>query len=111
MNVPVTIAVGAAMGFLGAVTVYFDARVPNKLLLVAAGTLKGVLVGLLTGFSLSVHSGWLVAAGFGALYGVLSGTVVVLSKGAGALQHAVYILPSAVITGTLTGILIAWLAP
>jgi hypothetical protein len=79
-------------------------------LIVAAGTLRGVLVGLLTGFSLSAQSGWLMAAGFGALYGTLSAAVVALSKGSGAFQHALFILPTAVVTGALSGALIGWLA-
>jgi hypothetical protein len=63
-------------------------------------------VGLLTGFSLAPHSGWLTAAGVGILYGVVTIAVVVLSKGKDALGHAMFMIPSAAITGAVTGVLV-----
>jgi hypothetical protein len=110
MNIPLVLCIGAIPGALGAAGIYFDTRVPGRNFIVAAGTLRGVLVGLLTGLSLSAHSGWLVATGFGALYGFLSGLVVCLAKGASAFEHAKYLLPSATVTGAVSGALLAWLA-
>jgi len=106
MNIPVALAIGAVIGGLGAATVYFDPRVPARHWIVMAGTLNGAIVGLLIGFSLSPQSGWLTAAGVGIVYGVVTIAVVVLSKGKDALGHAVFMFPSAAITGALTGVLV-----
>ena len=109
-NASMAIGIGAVLGLLGAVGIYFDPRVPGKLPIVAAGLLRGVLVALLTGLSMSSQSGWLAGAGFGTLYGALFGTMICLSKGTAALQHAVYIIPTSAVTGALGGMAIAWLA-
>jgi len=106
MNIPAALAIGALVGALGAATVYFDPRVPARHWIVMAGTLNGALVGLLTGFSLAPQSGWLAAAGVGILYGVVTIAVVVLSKGKDALGHAMFMIPSAAITGAVTGMLV-----
>lgn len=110
MNIPVVVLVGAALGFLGAVGIYFEPREPHKLQIVAAGTLRGVLVALLTGLSLATESGWLSGLGFGALYGLMFGTVIYLAKGGPASGEAPFVLPTSTVTGALSGILIAWLA-
>ncbi|HMI38106.1 MAG TPA: hypothetical protein VK505_10835 [Steroidobacteraceae bacterium] len=110
MNSLLVIGIGAALGLLGAVGIYFDTRVPSRHLIVLAGLLRGILVALITGLSISAHSGWLVGLGWGTLYGTLFGAMQCLSKGAAALQHAVYIIPTSAVTGALSGLLIAWLA-
>jgi len=107
MNSPLVVAVGAALGLLGSVGIYFDARVPGRHLIVIAGLLRGILVALITGLSMSAHSGCLEGLGWGTLYGALFGAMICLSKGAAALQHAVYIIPASVLTGALGGVLIA----
>jgi hypothetical protein len=107
LNIPLTLGIGAALGLLGAIGIYFDPRVPGKHAIVAAGLLRGALVALLIGLSISEQSGWLVGGGYGALYGVLFGTMICLSKGTGALQHAIFIIPSTLVTGALSGIAIA----
>jgi hypothetical protein len=106
MNLFAALAIGAIVGGLGAATVYFDPRVPARHWIVAAGTLNGALVGLLTGFSLAPQSTWLAAAGMGILYGVVSILVVVLSKGKDAMGHAMFMVPSAAVTGAITGVLV-----
>jgi len=107
MNVPLVVGIGAVLGLLGAAGIYFDPRVPGKRSIVIAGTLRGALVTLLTGLSMSSHSGWLAGAGFGTLYGILFGTMICLSKGAAAWQHALYIIPTSAVTGALGGVLVA----
>ena len=110
MNIPVVILIGTALGLLGAVGIYFEPREPHKHQIVAAGTMRGVLVALLTGFSMSSGSGWLVGLGFGALYGVLFGAVIYMAKGGPASGDAPFVIPMSAVTGALSGVLIAWLA-
>lgn len=110
MNVPLVVGIGAVLGLLGAAGIYFDPRVPGKHLIVAAGTLRGALVALTTGLSMSSQSGWLVGLGLGTFYGALFGAMICLSKGAAAIQHAVFIIPTSAVTGAVSGALIVWLA-
>jgi hypothetical protein len=72
---------GAVIGLLGAVGISFDLRVPGRYSIVVAGLLRGILVALMTGLSLSPHSGWLVGLGLGTLYGTLFGAMISLAKG------------------------------
>ena len=110
MNVPLVVAIGTLLGLAGAAGIYFDPRVPGKRFIVVAGALRGALVSLLVGLSMSAQSGWLVGCGLGALFGALSGAMICLSKGTAVLEHAKYIVPTAAVTGALSGALIAWLA-
>ena len=43
----------------------------------------------------------------GAVYGAVIALMIVLSRGKGGRQHAVYIFPPSVISGALIGILVA----
>jgi hypothetical protein len=106
VHLPVAIAVGAGVCFLGALPIVFDKHVPAKGNIVAASTLRGVLVALLVAFSISAQTSWAAALGYGVLFGLLSATVVVLSKESKLLMHAKYMLPSAAVTGALIGVLI-----
>ncbi|MBS0193108.1 MAG: hypothetical protein JSR34_02605 [Proteobacteria bacterium] len=100
------LAIGAACGLLGAAGIFFDARVPGKKFIVAAGGIRGALVALLTALTVGIGGTWLGFLGYGCLFGFVTGLMVVLSKGEGAAQHAVFILPVAAISGTLSGVLI-----
>lgn len=110
MNTPLVIGIGAVLGLLGASGIYFDPRTPGKRFIVAAGTLRGALVAIVTGLSMTAYSGWVAGSGLGLLYGALFGATICLSKGSAALQHAKYIIPTSAVTGALSGALIAWLA-
>jgi hypothetical protein len=110
VNLPFAIAVGAGVCCLGSLPILFDKHVPSKANIIAATTLRGVLVALLVAFSITAQTSWTTAAGYGVLYSLLSATVVVLSKDSKLLMHAKYMLPSAAITGVLIGVLILKLA-
>lgn len=110
MQTAVVLVIGAALGFLGAVGIYFEPKEPHKPYIVAAGTLRGLLVALLTGLSISGDSSWLVGLGFGALYGTLFGGVIYLAKGGPRSGDAPFVIPMSAATGSLTGVLITWLA-
>ena len=110
MNIPLVIAIGALLGLLGASGIYFDPRTPGKRFIVAAGTLRGMLVAVITDLSMTRHSGLITGSGFGLLYGALFGVMICLSKGSSALEQARYIVPTSAVTGAFSGALIAWLA-
>ena len=110
LNVPIAILIGSVLGAMGAAGIYFEPREPYKRQIVVAGTIRGVLVALLTGFSMSTESGWLTGLGFGVLYGALFGAVVYLAKGGLASGDAPFIIPMSGLTGALSGLLLVWLA-
>ena len=71
-----------------------------------AATLKGVLVALLTGFSLAATTRWWSAMVTGALYGLAFSLVIYLAKGSPKSGDAPYVIPSGLITGGLIGLFI-----
>src|SRR5438270_677388 len=110
MNILVVFLIGALMGGLNGVGIFFEPREPYKIEILLAATLKGVLISLLTGFSLGPSSSWLRGAGFGMLYGFAFGLVIFLAKGAFKSKDAPYVVPMSIVTGLITGVLLAKLA-
>src|SRR5215469_8480004 len=107
MNILVVLIIGAIMGGLNGVGIFFESREPYKIEILLAATLKGILVSLLTAFSLGAGSSWLRGAGFGVLYGFAFGLVIFLSKGAFKSKDAPYVVPMSIVTGLITGMLLA----
>ena len=108
--IPIVVLIGSVLGALGAAGIYFEPREPYKRQIFAAGTIRGTLVALLTGFSISSESGWLTGLGLGTLYGALFGVVIYLAKGGSASGDAPFVILMSGITGALSGLLIVWLA-
>jgi hypothetical protein len=106
MNVITLILIGAVFGVLGGVGIFFEPKEPYKWQILGAATLKGVLIGLLTGFSLRLGAVWWLATALGALYGFLFGLVIYLAKGGPKSGDAPYVIPSGIVTGALTGLFI-----
>ena len=106
MHLAIVCGVGAALGLVSTLGVLFVRSDAGKLPIVAAGTLRGLLVALLVASSAHAARGWLGAAGLGALYGGLVGTMIILSHGKSARQHAKYILAPSVVSGALIGVLV-----
>ena len=52
VNILIAFLIGALMGGLNGVGIFFEPREPYKIEILFAATLKGVLISLLTGFSL-----------------------------------------------------------
>ena len=104
------IVIGSVLGALGAAGIYFEPQEPYRRQIVVAGTIRGALVALLTGFSMSLKSGWLIGLGLGVLYGALFGAVVYLAKGGSASGDAPFVIPMSGLTGALSGLLVVWLA-
>ena len=53
MNSLTVVVIGAALGVLDGVGIFFEPKEPYKWQILFAATLKGALVALLTGFSLA----------------------------------------------------------
>ena len=107
MNVVVVLLIGAVMGALGGVGIFFEPREPYKVEILLASTLKGILISLLTALSLGDNGLWWHGAGYGMLYGFSFGLVIFLAKGAFKSKDAPYVVPSSIIVGLIIGVLLA----
>jgi hypothetical protein len=107
MNILFVLIIGALIGGLNGVGIFFEPREPYKVEILLAAILKGILISLLTAFSLGVVSSWLRGAGFGMLCGFAFGLVIFLAKGAFKSKDAPYVVPMSIITGLITGVLLA----
>ena len=81
MSLPIVILIGAVFGALGGAGIFFEPREPYKWQILCAATLKGVLIALLTAFSITAITRWWLAIAIGALYGLAFGLVIYLAKG------------------------------
>jgi len=106
MNLFVAVLIGAVLGALDGVGIFFEPKEPYKWQILFAATLKGVLVSLLTRFSLSATTRWWSAMVTGALYGLAFALVVYLAKGGPQSGDAPYLVPSGIVVGALTGLFI-----
>ena len=100
-------AIGAVLGLFSTLGIYFDRRTQGKWYIVAAGTIRGLLVALLVGSTSAVSGDWLRGLALGAVYGAVIALMIVLSHGKGGRQHAGYIFPPSIISGALIGVLVA----
>ena len=70
MKFLVVVVIGAVLGALDGVGIFFEPREPNKRQILFAATLKGVLIALLSRlFLLAATTRWWSAMVIGALYG------------------------------------------
>ena len=98
------------LGALEGVGIFFEPKEPYKWQILFAATLKGVLVALLTGFSLAATARWWSAMIVGAIYGLAFSLVIYLAKGGPKSGDAPYVIPSGIITGGLAGLFIVLFA-
>jgi hypothetical protein len=111
VNFLAVVIIGAVLGALDGVGIFFEPKEPYKWQILFAATLKGVLVALLTGFSVAATTRWWFAMVTGALYGLAFSLVVYLAKGGPKSGDAPYVIPSGIITGGLIGLFIViWAA-
>jgi hypothetical protein len=106
MNFLTVVLIGVALGALDGVGIFFEPKEPYKWQILCAATLKGVLVALLTGFSLTATTRWWSGMASGGLYGLAFSLVVYLAKGGPKSGDAPYVIPSGIITGALIGLFI-----
>jgi hypothetical protein len=104
MNFLVVAVIGVVLGGLDGVGIFFEPKEPYKWQIFFAATLKGVLVALLTGFSLATTTRWWSAILTGAIYGLAFSLVIYLAKGGPKSGDAPYVIPSGIITGGLIGL-------
>jgi hypothetical protein len=106
MNFLTVILIGVVIGALDGVGIFFEPKEPYKWQILCAATLKGVLVALITGFSLAATARWWTAMVIGALYGLAFSLVIYLAKGGPTSGDAPYVVPSGIVTGGLMGLFI-----
>ena len=99
--------IGAVIGVLDGAGIFFAPVEPYKWEILFAAILKGILVSLITGLALNNRASWLRGGGLGALYGFAFALVVFLAKGGLKSMDAPYVVPSGVVMGFLTGVLVA----
>jgi len=106
MNLVLVIVIGTIAGFLDGVGIFFAPKEPYKIEILFAAILKGILVSVVTGLSLTARSTWWQASGFGLLYGFAFGVVIFLAKGGFKSKDAPYVIPSGVVLGLVSGLAI-----
>jgi hypothetical protein len=106
MNVIVVVVIGGIIGALDGVGIFFAPGEPFKIQIFFAAILKGILVSILTGLSLTSRSAWWQGAGYGLLYGFSFALVIFLAKGGFKSMDAPYVVPSGAILGVVTGLLL-----
>ncbi len=106
MNVVIVVGIGGIIGALDGAGIFFAPGEPFKTEIFFAAILKGILVSLLTGMSLTSNSGWWQGAGYGLLYGFAFALVIFLAKGGFKSKDAPYVVPSGAVLGVVTGLLL-----
>ncbi len=106
MNLVRVLIIGGAIGVLDGVGIFFAPGEPFKIEIFFAAILKAILVSLITGLSLKKDSPWWRGAGYGLLYGFAFALVVFLAKGGFRSMDAPYVVPSGIVMGLLTGVLV-----
>src|SRR5437870_12091038 len=81
MNVIVVVVIGAIIGAIDGVGIFFAPGEPFKTEIFLAAILKGILVSFLTGTSLTTNSGRWHEAGYELLYGLAFALALVLAIG------------------------------
>jgi hypothetical protein len=107
MRTPAVLLIGAMIGALDGGGIFFAPGEPFKVEIFFAAILKGIFVSLITGLSLGKRRPWLRGAGFGLLYGCGIALIVFLAKGGFRSMDAPFVVPSGIVMGALTGILVA----
>jgi len=101
--------VGATLGFLGAVGIYFAPEEPYPGYITLAGTLSGVTLALLITTVVTRESSLGESLGWGAAMGLLTSATVFLAKGGWTSWDAPFVVPTGIVTGIILGLTIRWL--
>jgi hypothetical protein len=100
---------GAALGFLGAVGIYFEPEEPYPGYITIAGTLGGVIIALLITPLVTSNSSLAQCLGWGALMGLLATSTTFLAKGGWTSWDAPFVVPTGIVTGVILGPAIRWI--
>ena len=101
--------IGAAVGFLGAVGIYFEPQEPYPGYITLAGTLFGVTTALLITTVVTRNSSLGQCLLWGAIMGLLASATVFLAKGAWTSWDAPFVVPTGIVTGVILGPAVRWL--
>ncbi len=101
--------IGATLGFLGAVGIYFEPEEPYPGYITLAGTLSGVIIAMLVTTVVTRNSSLGQCLGWGAAMGLLASVPVFLAKGAWTSWAAPLVVPAGIVTGLILGPAIRWL--
>ncbi len=101
--------VGATLGLLGAVGIYFAPGEPYPGYITLAGTLSGVTIALLITTVVTRNSSPGQCLGWGATMGLLASAAVFLAKGAWTSWDAPFVVPTGIVMGIILGPTIRWL--
>ena len=101
--------IGAALGFLGAVGIYYAPEEPYPGYITLAGTLSGVTIALLISTVVARDSSLGKCVAWGATMGLLPSAAVFLAKGAWTSWDAPFVVPTGIVTGAILGPAIRWL--
>ncbi len=94
---------GATLGFLGAVGIYFAPEEPYPGYITVAGTLSGVIIALLITTVVTRNSSLGQCVGWGAAMGLLASAAVFLAKGGWTSWDAPFVVPTGIVTGLILG--------
>ncbi len=97
------VGVGATLGFVGAVGIYFAPEEPYPGYITLAGTLSGVTIALLITTVVTRDSSLGQCLGWGAAMGLLASATIFLAKGAWTSWDAPFVMPTGVVTGLILG--------
>ena len=103
------LGVGAGLGLVSTLGIYFDPRAGGKTQVICAGTIRGFLTALLVASTVPAWTGSLMAAMFGAIYGWVIALMIVLSHGKDARSHVLYVLPPSIVAGAVIGAVVVHL--
>ena len=103
------IGIGAVLGFLGAVGIYFEPVEPYPGYITLAGTLSGAMIALLISTVVTGTSSLVKSLGWGAAMGLLAAATVFLAKGGWSSGDAPFVVPTGVVTGLILGAAIRWI--
>ena len=106
---PKVAGLGAALGFLGAVGIYYAPEEPYPGYITLAGTLSGVTIALLISTVVTRDSSLGKCLGWGASMGLLASAAVFLAKGAWTSWDAPFVVPTGIVTGAILGPAVRWL--
>ena len=106
MKTRVVLLIGLLVGAFDGAGIFFAPGEPYKWEILFAAILKGMLVSLITGLALNHRGSWVRSAGYGMLYGFAFALVVFLAKGGFKSMDAPYVVPSGIVMGLLTGVLV-----
>ena len=95
--------VGATLGFLGGVGIYFAPEEPYPEYITLGGTLSGVTIAVLITAVIRRNSSLGQCLGWGAAMGLLASATVFLAKGAWTSWDAPFVVPTGIVTGIVLG--------